>query len=290
MCMCQGLPGQRDGVPRAPPVPGAGWWGPHPLLDGSMPVLHLPLLHGRVDHQLVQLWEGASGRKGPLSLRPWLGPSPPLPQAYLGRQLLHVGVQLVQQAVALLEEAVLGVHEGQHLQGEAQVRPPPPPDPRRHTCCPGPSSRAAPPPTPRQALTESKISNFFLAWRTLICRGRGEPGKGVGVEAAHGLRLATESARAACGSLRPPARLHIPALGPTPSSHGPGPFPGQDGGSLPRAKPGTPTPAPPSARSPGLHLQPPLWARPSPAHRWGCPYLVPSQDLTSAFWSQRHLS
>lgn len=251
-------------MPLAPQIPSAGRWGPHPLLDGSVPVLHLPLLHGRVDHQLVQLQERASG-KGPLSLRPWLGPSPPPPQAHLGRQLLHVGVQLVQQAIALLEEAVLGVHEGQHLQaggiGEAAPRLP------AHLF-PGLSSRAVPPPTPRQALTESKISNFFLAWRTLICRGRGEPGKGVGVEVAHGLHLATESARAACGSLRPPARLHIPAPGPTPSSHSPGPFPSQDGGSLPRAKSGTPTPAPPSARSP----------------------LVPSQDLTSAFWSRRHLS
>lgn len=77
--------------------------------------------------------KGRQGGKGPLSPRPWLGPSPPLPQAHLGRQLLHVGVQLVQQAVALLEEAVLGVHEGQHLQaggaGEATCRAPPLPRP-----------------------------------------------------------------------------------------------------------------------------------------------------------------
>lgn len=59
--------------------------------------------------------KGRQGGKKPLSLRPWLGLAPPLPQTYLSRQLLHVGVQLVQQAVALLEEAVLGVHEGQHL-------------------------------------------------------------------------------------------------------------------------------------------------------------------------------
>lgn len=31
-------------------------------------------------------------------------------------QLLHVGVDLVQDVVALLEQRVLGTHEGQHLQ------------------------------------------------------------------------------------------------------------------------------------------------------------------------------
>jgi len=35
--------------------------------------------------------------------------------AHLGGQLLHVGVYVVQQVVALLEQGVLGVHEGQHL-------------------------------------------------------------------------------------------------------------------------------------------------------------------------------
>lgn len=33
--------------------------GAHPLLDDSMLVLHHSLLHGRVDHQLIQLQPGA---------------------------------------------------------------------------------------------------------------------------------------------------------------------------------------------------------------------------------------
>lgn len=37
--------------------------------------------------------------------------------AHLGSQLLHVRVDLIQQVVALLEQRVLGVHEGQHLDG-----------------------------------------------------------------------------------------------------------------------------------------------------------------------------
>lgn len=35
---------------------------------------------------------------------------------HLRCQLLHVGVDLVQDVVALLEQRVLGTHEGQHLQ------------------------------------------------------------------------------------------------------------------------------------------------------------------------------
>lgn len=35
--------------------------------------------------------------------------------SHLGSQLGHVGPDVVQQAVALLEERVLRVHEGQHL-------------------------------------------------------------------------------------------------------------------------------------------------------------------------------
>lgn len=31
------------------------WSGTHPLLNGCVFVLHLPLLHGRINHQLVQL-------------------------------------------------------------------------------------------------------------------------------------------------------------------------------------------------------------------------------------------
>lgn len=38
---------------------------------------------------------------------------------HLCSQFLHVGVDVVQQAVALLEERVLRVHEGQHL-GDGQ--------------------------------------------------------------------------------------------------------------------------------------------------------------------------
>lgn len=38
------------------------------------------------------------------------------------RQLLHVGVDVAQQAVALLEERVLRVHEGQHLRGRRKQR------------------------------------------------------------------------------------------------------------------------------------------------------------------------
>lgn len=98
----------------------------------------------------------------------------------------------MQQAVALLEEAVLGMHEGQHLRGGTGET-----GPRlcahAHTrLCSGTS-----PACPHQALTESKISNFFLACRTLICQGRSEQAKGVRAEVAYGLYLATESTPAA---------------------------------------------------------------------------------------------
>lgn len=38
--------------------------------------------------------------------------------AHLSSQLLHVGVNLIQQVETLLKEGVLGMHEGQHLQGK----------------------------------------------------------------------------------------------------------------------------------------------------------------------------
>lgn len=40
----------------------------HPLLDESMFVLQLPLLHGRVDHQLVQLKHKAEAVRGRVRL------------------------------------------------------------------------------------------------------------------------------------------------------------------------------------------------------------------------------
>lgn len=81
--------------------------------------------------------------------------------SHLCSQLLHVGVDLIQQVVALLEQRVLGIHKWQHLCRKWKL-------------------------TLRSAqilhaffdyikrikyrLTASRISNFFFAWSTLICR------------------------------------------------------------------------------------------------------------------------
>lgn len=42
----------------------------------------------------------------------------PAHSAHLSSQFLHVGVQFIQQVVALLEQRTLRVHEGQHLHGK----------------------------------------------------------------------------------------------------------------------------------------------------------------------------
>lgn len=81
-----------------------------------------------------------------------------------------------------------------------------------------------PAPPPLQALTESRISNFFLAWRTLICHGRNEQVKGDRLRQPLACAW-PESTQAACASLRPPACLQLPEPGPAPPSHGPGVLP-----------------------------------------------------------------
>lgn len=63
MCLCGGLPGPHLERAEGPLHREARAVGPHPLLDGSMLALHLPLLHCRVDHQLVQLWGGVQRGK-----------------------------------------------------------------------------------------------------------------------------------------------------------------------------------------------------------------------------------
>lgn len=97
---------------------------------------------------------------------------------HLRSQLFHVGIDLIQDVKALLEQCVLGTHEGQHLQ-ETQGHKDgwdapqglyiymPDTDTNKEQHIIGVRGSGL--------LTASRISNFFLAWSTLICqkqRGR----------------------------------------------------------------------------------------------------------------------
>lgn len=95
---------------------------------------------------------------------------------HLRCQFFHVGVNLVQDVKALLEESVLGTHEGQHLQ-ETQGEPDGSTAPQElHVLrCKACRSvlRSQIQGAYQGLLTASRISNFFLAWRTLICEKQG---------------------------------------------------------------------------------------------------------------------
>lgn len=72
----------------------------------------------------LECWHDGLLGVHPLALKPsrlWTaGEFPDILASYLSRQFLHVRVQFVQEAVALLEEGVLSVHEGQHLKGKVK--------------------------------------------------------------------------------------------------------------------------------------------------------------------------
>lgn len=136
----------------------------HSLLDEGMFVLQLPLLHGRVDDQLIQLHttgdeeehEAAAAVKGAedkktqqevdklksqsrhvvklldnetkrrhslMRLAVHNRPQSKhrsrvnvLSSSHLRSQFFHIGVNFIQDVEALLEQCILGSHEGQHLQ------------------------------------------------------------------------------------------------------------------------------------------------------------------------------
>lgn len=84
----------------------------HSLLDEGMFVLQLPLLHGRVDNQLIKLHRTEIQvvtflYRVIIVVMLWFLFVLP----YLCSQFFHIGVNLIQDVEALLEQCILGSHE-----------------------------------------------------------------------------------------------------------------------------------------------------------------------------------